>query len=89
MTAEWTEILVDVNCLIVNELAAGKVPSITQMDGVPTDRIAENAIQCIMAGELNKAAFGLIYLIHQKHFQQTNRADKKLEDILSQTKETT
>jgi hypothetical protein len=31
-------------------------------------------------GELEFAAMGLMYLIYQKHFEKTNRADKKLAD---------
>jgi hypothetical protein len=56
-------------------------PTWEKMDSIPADRVTEMSIQCIMAGELEYALLGLVYTIYQRKFQQTNRADKMLEQL--------
>lgn len=52
-----------------------------RMDGVTTESIQEHLQGCIMANELELAMLGIVYLLYQKHFQKTNRADKMLEEL--------
>ena len=63
------------------------VPNIatwSRLDGIPTSRHAEQVTQCIMAGDLELATFGLMYLIYQKT-HPTNVADAKVEQVLLAT----
>jgi hypothetical protein len=55
-----------------------------RMDGTPTNTHVDHALQCIIAGDLEAAAFGLMYALYQKNFEHTNRADAKIADPFSQ-----
>ena len=66
--------------VIMDRASGNNIATWERLNKVPSTTHLEHVTQCILASELEFAAMGLMYLIYQKHFEKTNRADKKLAD---------
>jgi hypothetical protein len=70
--------------VVLDRVSDKNFAQLVRMDGIPTTTHVEHALQCIIAGDLEAATFGLMYALYQKHFQKTNRADIKIQDPFAQ-----
>jgi hypothetical protein len=71
----------DVAEIVLDRVSKEGSPEWDRMNGVPTEQILHHVPGLLMSGELEVAHLGITYALYQKHVQQTNRADKKLEEL--------
>lgn len=56
-----------------------KIITLDKLNSIPSSTVLDHTAQCIMAKDLELATFGLVYLLYQKHFEKTNKADARIE----------
>lgn len=52
-----------------------------KLDTQALDAIAGSASGLMLMGEYEKAALGLVYLIYQKRFEETNKLEARLKEL--------